>query len=466
VNPALAHARVLRVLGALAAVAAVWLCPEPAAARDWPVPSAVATITAALERARDGDRIVIASGTYRERIVVERRVTLVGAEGGAPPVIDGGGEGRVIELRAPGSAVERLQIQNSGDVVEHSDACVFVATSAEGASVRGNMLRDCAFGIWVHGTERVTLEGNWISGRIKKFDSDKGNGINLWQVSRGLVRGNAIERVRDGIALSVTTGSRLEFNRMRDLRFGIHYMYSDRNTVQNNVTCDSIVGMALMYSRRLDIRGNVMLRNRDQGVMLRSILDSSITANRAEGNGKGLMLNETAFSTVQGNWIARNDVGVHVTGGNEDVGVTGNAFVRNVTQIVYGMTQPVLWDDGEQGNHWSDYLGWDLDRDGRGDRPHQATGTMDRLLFRFPGLKVLAASPVMLMMQWVEAKFPVVRPASVIDRHPTMRPTPLPDPMVELAPALADATRGTPADQPGFCLRATDPVAARMRRTP
>jgi hypothetical protein len=101
--------------------------------------------------------------------------------------------------------------------------------------------------------------------------------------------------------------------------------------------------------------------------------------------------------------------------------VVGNAFLGNPIQVLYGMIHSASWDEGGRGNYWSDYLGWDLNRDGVGDRPHQATRAMDRLVFRYPELKVLAASPVSLMMQWVESKFPVARSAGVIDRYPAMR---------------------------------------------
>jgi nitrous oxidase accessory protein len=404
-------------------VLALALPAARAAAADWNVPGpGTPTLAAALERARDGDRIVIAPGTHAGRVVVTRAVRLEAAAGGPRPVIDGGGAGRVLELRAPGSAVRGLTLRNSGDRVEGPDACLYVHQDATGARVLDNRLEDCAFGVWVNGTAGVELAHNVIRGRPHRIFSDRGNGINLWQIRDGHIHDNDIARTRDGVYLSVTVDSVVARNRMRDLRFGVHYMYSDHNRVEGNVTCDSQVGMALMFSKRLEIRDNVALRNRDHGILFRSILDSRIEGNRVEGNHKGLFLNDASFNEIHGNRVADNAIGVHITGGSGDNRVTGNAFVHNAVQVRYAWNYPVQWDDGRAGNYWSDYLGWDLDGDRVGDRAFYASGRMDRLVFRYPLLKVLASSPVVVMMQALEARFPVLRPPGVVDRRPALRP--------------------------------------------
>lgn len=82
----------------------------------------------------------------------------------------------------------------------------------------------------------------------------------------------------------------------------------------------------------------------------------------------------------------------------------------------------MYWDAPGEGNFWSDYLGWDADRDGRGDRRYYSSNRMDALVYRYPQLKLLAASPLVQAMQALEARFPILRPAGVIDRFPAMRP--------------------------------------------
>jgi nitrous oxidase accessory protein len=412
------------------------------------VPSAATpTLRAAVQRAAEGDRIVIAPGTYAERLVISRGVTLQAAPGESQAIVDGGGVGRVLEIAAPGVTVQGLALRGSGDNLGHSDACIYVRKEAAGARLLDNRLEDCAFGIWVNGASGVEVARNVVRGRPRPIFSDRGNGINLWEIRDGNIHDNDIARVRDGIYLSVTTDSVVAHNRMRDLRFGVHYMYSDHNSVVGNVTCDSHVGLALMFSKRLEIRDNAALRNSEQGILFRSILDSRIEDNRVEGNGKGFVLNDASFNEIHGNRIVDNAIGVHVTGGSEDNHVTRNAFIHNRVQVRFAWNYPVHWDDGQAGNYWSDYLGWDLNGDRIGDRSYYASGRMDRLMFRYPELKVLASSPVLTLMQSLEARFPVLRPPSIVDGRPAMTPPTLQGTAgPERAP---DALCGTPAPAAG-----------------
>lgn len=438
-----------------------------ASAASWSVPSSAApTIATALERAADGDHIRIAPGTYAERLVLEKSVTLepqrrAGADPASPPtvIIDGSGIGRVLSLKSPGATVTGLALRGSGDDLGKSDACIYVHEQATGARLTGNVLTDCAFGIWVNGTAGVIVENNSIAGRIRPIFSDRGNGINLWRVKGGLIRGNRIADTRDGIYLSVTSESSVEYNHMRNLRFGVHYMYSDHNRVIGNETRDSLVGLALMFSKRLEIIANRAEGNRDNGIVFRSIYDSTIRDNRVIGNGKGFFLNDTSFNAISGNWVEGNDIGVHVTGGSGDNRITGNSFFRNRVQVHFAWRHSQHWDgletggegqeaDGKaspRGNYWSDYLGWDMDGDGIGDRPHRTAGTMDRLIFRYPSLKVLATSPVVLLLQALEARFPVLRPPGVIDRQPLFRRPSGPPP----SPPPGNDSAGVPASGPG-----------------
>lgn len=400
---------------------AVILC-APSQAAELAVPGDLyPTIESAIHAARDGDSIVLAPGIYAERIVIDKQLSLVGlVDPTSSPsdiaVINGEGIGRVIEITAENVSVQGIGVVNSGDIIEDSDACIYVHKRATGVKLLDNRLKQCAFGIWIHGTHEILLENNTITGNQKPIFSDLGNGINLWNVSKAIVRGNLISAVRDGIYLSVTNYSRIEGNHINNVRFGIHYMYNDDNSVINNTICNSMVGLAFMFSKRLTIKGNVVLNNRDHGMLLRSIYDSEILQNVAIGNNKGLFINDSSFNKLRHNWIEGNAIGVHVMGGSEDNEISQNNFIANPIQVRFSWRHSQFWD----GNYWSDYLGWDFDHDQHGDRTYYASNVMDHLLFRYPELKLLTSSPVIQLLQALESKLPVLRPASVIDRHPAM----------------------------------------------
>ncbi len=84
--------------------------PAPSAAQDTlhvGPDRAHTTITAALEAANPGDRVVVHEGLYREpTLVVDRPLELVG-EGW--PVLDGEGEREILRIEADGVTVRGLE---------------------------------------------------------------------------------------------------------------------------------------------------------------------------------------------------------------------------------------------------------------------------------------------------------------------------------------------------------------------
>ncbi len=418
----------LGAMAALGVIVALTLQPRPVGAAELEIPSpGFPTLQAGLLSARPGDVLRLAPGSYPGPVVVTKPVTLaprIGAEGQV--TLEGGGKGRVVEVRAPGVTLRGLTVRASGDDIEETDACIYVHGEAARVRIVGNTLEKCLFGIWVHGAAAPRIEDNRIGGIVKPIFSDRGNGINLWNVKKALVRGNEIRGARDGIYLSVSNDSVVRDNLMHHLRFGIHYMYNDRNRIEENVICRSQVGMALMFSKRLEIRGNITLDNRDHGILFRTILESRIVANRALGNGKGFVINDSSFNEITGNHVEGNTIGVHLTAGSENNRVYGNNFVANPSQVRFTWGKAIRWDHEGRGNFWSDYLGWDIDHDGMGDRIYHASSRIDRLMFRYPQMKLLAHGPVIQLMQALEARMPVLRPPSIVDRHPAMRPFPEP----------------------------------------
>lgn len=396
---------------------------RPAATAELRVPSsAFSSIGAAIDAANSGDSILLAPGIFQENITIDKAISLIGSPNAAS-IIDGSGTGSVITITAQDVHVLGLEVRHSGDVIEDSDACIYVTKEAADVKLDGNKLRQCAFGIWINGSHSPVVINNHITGYQKKLISDRGNGIHIWNIQNGLIKGNRVFSVRDGIYLSNTSASSIEGNIMNSVRFGIHYMYNDNNTVIDNITCNSTVGQAMMFSKRLVINNNSMINNSDHGMLLRAIYDSKIHGNIAYGNNKGIFVNDSDFNEITDNWVENNAIGVAVMAGAEGTQVTGNNFVSNPVQVLFSWRFSIYWNNEEQGNYWSDYLGWDYDGDEIGDRIYYASNRMDHLMQRHPKMRLLALSPVIQLLQALESRFPILRSASVIDKKPAMRPT-------------------------------------------
>ncbi len=369
-----------------------------------------------LDEARPGDVVELAEGVFSGPIRIDKALILRGRGG----VIDGGGKGSVLVIGAPGARVEGVTIRNSGEDVGRSDACIYVEPTATGAVLKGNTLRRCAFGIWVHETDGVQIIENDVESREELRTTDRGNGIQLFNASNLVVRGNVVRHARDGIYVSATEDSTIEANITSNVRFGIHYMYSYRNTVSDNVANDNTIGIALMESHDLIVEGNRAARNRRNGILFRDIEGSQIRRNRLEGNGNGMFFFSSVGNVIEDNWIIDNEMGLKVWAGTKRNRVEGNVIRGNREQVFYVGAEDQIWGESGRGNYWSDYLGWDQDGDGIGDRPHRVDSFTAGLLYRYPSAALLMRSPALETLAHLADRLPMLRTPTVVDRSPLL----------------------------------------------
>ena len=73
----------------------------------------------------------------------------------------------------------------------------------------------------------------------------------MWNSQRFTLIGNDIVGTRDGIYIQSSSHGVARGNRARDLRYGLHYMFSDDNLFEDNTFENGAAGAALMYSARL-----------------------------------------------------------------------------------------------------------------------------------------------------------------------------------------------------------------------
>ena len=392
--------------------------PTPAAARKLVVGRVHATIQATVDAAVDGDVVIIPKGVWHGQVVVKRAVILRGDQA----ILDGDQKGRVLTLAAPGIVVDNLQIRGSGEDLGASDACIYIEPVAKGAVVEHSILRDCAFGIWVHETSNVRLEGNQIWGRKALVPSERGNGIHLFDTTKTVVRGNTVSGARDGIYMSAVEDSLIENNRVEHQRYGVHYMYSNGNTLRNNQSNFNLSGFALMQSHHIVVVNNTAKGNRRHGVLFRDAQYCTISGNKLIENGEGFFFFSSTDNTIVNNQFIRNLVGARVWAGSVRNKVSGNAFIGNDQQIYYVGSKDLEWGtDGQPGNFWSDYMGWDQDGDGLGDRPYRLDSFTSTLIYRYPAAILLLRSPAMELLAHMEESLPLLRVPTIVDKTPMIR---------------------------------------------
>lgn len=387
----------------------------PAARAEVLRPAEGESLASVVARAQDGDVVLVPPGVWRGPIRVERAITLRG-DGG---VIDGGGRGQVIVVTGAGAALEDLVVRGSGADLGGPDACVWTAPTATGVVVARGRFTDCAFGIYVQRSDRARIEGNTVIGRHDVREADRGNGIHFHDASFVTIRGNTVRGARDGLFIGATDDSLIEDNHVAHTRYGVHYMWSHRNVIRRNVVEDSLAGFALMQSHHLEVEENTASRNRRTGMLLRDGQDCLVRKNRLIANGQGLFVYNSLRERLEENLVMHNDVGAKLWGALIVGGVfTANAFIGNGRQLSYVGRRDLVWGEGEPGNHFSDYLGWDQDGDGTGDRPYRVDGLGAALIERHPSAVLLLRSPALELLSHLEQRMPVLRTFTVIDRAP------------------------------------------------
>ncbi|MFO7647789.1 nitrous oxide reductase family maturation protein NosD [Halomonas campaniensis] len=419
------------------------LLPGLALAAEWRAVPGEAPLQQVLAAAAPGDTVRVAEGVHLGNFVVEVPITLVGEPGA---ILDGQRSGSVLTVVAPGATVRDLHIREDGADINAMDSGIFVAREAAGAVIENTRIEARGFGIWLDAVPDVKVIGNRISGDTALRSQDRGNGLQLYNVTGAEIRGNEVWEARDGIYIDVSNHNRLIGNLLRDQRYGVHYMFSHSNEVRDNETRNNRLGYALMQSRQLEVVGNRSLRDQNYGFLMNFIVDSVIAENVAveaqrgslsaapDGHaisgteGKALFVYNSLFNEIRDNLFARTEIGIHMTAGSEDNAFHGNAFVGNETQVKYVALREQEWSLEGRGNYWSDYLGWDLSGDGLGDIPYEPNDSVDRLIWTYPMAKILMNSPAVQVLRWVQREFPILRPPGVRDSHPLMA---LPDWMAE-----------------------------------
>jgi nitrous oxidase accessory protein len=310
------------------------------------------------------------------------------------------------------------------------DAGVFLTKKALRAIVQGNRIEDNLIGVFVQGTRDAVVRGNVILGRQDLRISEAGNGVHVWNAPGTAVIGNDIRYGRDGIFAITSRKNIFVGNRMRDLRYAVHYMYTNDSEVSGNISIGNHAGFAIMFSDRLVVSGNLSIGDREKGLFFNAANGSDIGHNMVKGAPeKCVFLYNANRNRFHDNWFEGCEIGIHFTAGSERNQISGNAFIDNRMQVKYVGTRDLDWSDEGRGNYWSDNPAFDLDGDGLADTAYRPNDIIDEVLWVAPSAKVLLNSPAVQVIRWAQAQIPAIFPGGVVDSAPLMQPPAIAEPL-------------------------------------
>ncbi|MBK8339738.1 MAG: right-handed parallel beta-helix repeat-containing protein [Flavobacteriales bacterium] len=198
-----------------------------------------------------------------------------------------------------------------------------------------------------------------------------------------------------------------------NMRYGLHFMFSHRDSYTHNLFHDNGAGVAVMFTQEVTMTDNQFLRNRgasSYGLLLKEINDAHIERNTFADNTVGILLDGCNRATVIDNHFNANGWAVKLFANSTATRFEGNSFSGNTFDMT---TNGDLVLSTLKGNYWDRYRGYDLDRDGRGDVPHRPLSVFALVTERMPYAMVLSRSLMVNLLDQSERLVPTLTPKAL-----------------------------------------------------
>lgn len=383
-------------------------------------PNAVRTITEALIRSIDCDTIHVRSGTYKEgSITINRPIVLLG-EGW--PVIDGEEQGDVMVVKASHVVIEGFVVRGTA-ISDMNDHAAINAVGITDLVVRNNRVEHCFFGIRLNNVRRAIIERNVVIGDPSLDENRRANGIHLWKCTSISIQGNRVQYHRDGIYLEFVTDSHIDYDTSAyNSRYGLHFMFSHRDSYTHNIFEENGAGVAVMFTHHVTMTDNRFHNNcgaSSYALMLKEINDVEIARNIFTDNTIAILLDGCNRGQVHDNYFGNNGWAAKLYANSMDCVFETNTFTGNTFDVT---TNGDLVLSKLKGNYWDRYHGYDLDRNGMGDVPYRPFGLFALVTERMPYAMVLSRSLMVQLLDQAEQLLPSLTPKALEDLTPLMKP--------------------------------------------
>ena len=382
-------ATLLLVLVLVATSFLVFVSPAKAASRNIIVPDDYPTIAAAVGNASDGDTVLVRKGTYdgpfNDTLRITKSISLIGEDASSTKLTlhpawvtewlfasELSYYAEAMNISAPNVKLAGFTILNDGwgDIVVKSDK----------AQVMSNII-----------TSHVIMDGTYQTFAYNK--------ISCVLYPNGTAKSYAAVDFH-GTLCSISSNNVI-YGSINS--YGFNNCFFDNNLVQGSMGTSSMGTSNLFYGNTLRDGGGISACSNGNIITNNTITNGNMGVNIGWGsnnivygnlitNCQGPALSETDNSggnVFQANYVANNVVGAKIVGylsTTRNTTLYHNNFINNIKQVNTDQTEYVLsysgpnftrtlkqggyFDNGAQGNYWSDYTGTDANGDGIGDTPY------------------------------------------------------------------------------------------------
>jgi nitrous oxidase accessory protein len=377
------------------------------------------SIKQAIAKANRGDTIIIKPGTYREgNIILEKSLTLLG-EG--YPTLDGENKYEILTIHTQNATVRGLRFINTG-IASINDIAAIKILESSNLRILENQLENAFFGIYVAKSNNIWIEGNTLHADAEA-EHQIGNGIHLWKCDHVTIRKNNVKGHRDGIYFEFVTHALVAYNHSeRNMRYGLHFMFSHNDEYRHNEFVNNGAGVAVMYTKNVKMIDNLFQHNWGSsayGLLLKDIRDSEVKQNRFIENSVGIFMEGSSRIEFKQNEFNQNGYAIKLQASSDDNIFEANNFIANTFDIA---TNGTLVLNTINRNYWDKYEGYDMKKDGTGDVPYRPVNMYAMIVERIPPAVMLWRSFFVLLMDRAEKTLPAITPENLKDNYPNMKP--------------------------------------------
>jgi len=292
------------------------------------VPSHYSSIQVAVDHANPGDVIRVAAGTYFEKVSITKPLSLIG----------GGPSNTVIVSNGTVVLVKADNVEIRGFAVKNGTYGIFL-WYCSGVLLRNNVMsgNKWNFGVW----------GDSVSHFVHDVDSSNivdGKPIYFWLNQHG----KHVPRDAGYVALVNSTSMIVEDLDLTSNEQGVLLMNTENSVIKNVTMSGNDEGIVLRLSSNNTITLNSLIFINWHAIYSLSSHTNTFTENTIRNGTYGIVMQDSSGNTLYHNNIIENK------------------------QQIYELNSLNKWDNGREGNYWSDYKGEDLDGDNIGDTktPH------------------------------------------------------------------------------------------------
>lgn len=365
------------------------------------------------------DTVIVDGAEFSTSFQIRKPIMLIGKNNAS---FNAKGEAKsLLVLFADSIKVQGFMFKNVAPSYTKEVAAILLKPS-KGSVIQDNKIDSCFFGIYIEYGDNHKILRNKIVGHSTN-EAQAGNAIHVWKAKNLQIANNYVASHRDGIYFEFVDDSEITSNYSeQNLRYGLHFMFSNRDSYSGNTFINNGTGVAVMFSRKIKMIGNHFTDNwggSTYGLLLKEISDGLISGNSFVHNTTGVLAEGANRIQFISNLFSWNGTAIDMKGNCIDNKIHRNDFIANIFEVVTNSNR----NNNEYSlNYWSQHESYDLNKDTYADTAYRPVNLFSKIIHEIPAASLLIHSFISDLFVLAERLFPDLIPPLLIDNNPKFKP--------------------------------------------